>query len=211
MGIHHRDPQQCARSHRRRPGSSGGGDPVPIAGLDFDNGIEFINHDLVAWAGEREIFFTRSRPYRKSDQATIESKNNHLVRRYGFHWRHDTVEASTLLSRLWPVVNDRFNYFTPTKKPTGRATTASGRRKRLYDPPRTPLERLLEAGVLSTGQAEALIAHRAAINPAELAREIQRLQDQLTGLAKRPTLDLVAATTKPLPDTTRGVKLRSTA
>jgi len=177
VGIHHRDPQQCARSHRRRPGSSGGGDPVPIAGLDFDNGIEFINHDLVAWAGEREIFFTRSRPYRKSDQATIESKNNHLVRRYGFHWRHDTVEASTLLSRLWPVVNDRFNYFTPTKKPTGRATTASGRRKRLYAAPRTPLERLLDAGVLSTGQA-----------------------DQLTGLAKRPTLDLVAATTKPLPD-----------
>lgn len=55
--------------------------PFPIAGLDFDNGSEFINHDLVAWAGEREIFFTRSRPYRKNDQATIESKNNHLVRR----------------------------------------------------------------------------------------------------------------------------------
>jgi len=151
--------------------------PFPIAGLDFDNGIEFINHDPVAWAGEREIFFTRSRPYRKSDQATIESKNNHLARRYGFHWRYDTVEASTLLSRLWPLVNNRFNHFTPTKKPTGWATTASGRRKRLYDAPRTPLERLLEAGVLSTGQA-----------------------DQLIGLAKRPTLDLVAATTKPLPD-----------
>jgi len=82
-----------------------------------------------------------------------------------------------LLNRLWPLVNDRFNYFTPTKKPTGWAITATGRRKRLYDAPRTPLERLLDAGVLSTGQAE-----------------------QLIGLAKRPTLDLVAATTKPLPD-----------
>jgi transposase InsO family protein len=185
--------------------------PFPIAGLDFDNGSEFINHDLVAWAGERDIFFTRSRPYRKNDQATIESKNNHLVRRYGFHWRYDTPEALMLLNRLWPLVNDRFNYFTPTKKPTGWATTATGRRKRLYDAPRTPLERLLDAGVLSTGQAEQLIARRAAINPAELARDIQRLQDQLTGLAKHPTLDLVAATTRPLPDTTRGVKLRSTA
>ena len=151
--------------------------PFPIAGLDCDNGSEFTNHDVVAWAGQREIFFTRSRAYRKNDQATIESKNNHLMRRYGFHWRYDTVEASTLLNRLWPLVNNRFNHFTPTKKPTGWATTASGRRKRLYDAPRTPLERLLEAGVLSTGQA-----------------------DQLIGLAKRPTLDLVAATTKPLPD-----------
>ena len=185
--------------------------PFPIAGLDFDNGSEFINHDLVAWAGEREIFFTRSRPYRKNDQATIESKNNHLVRRYGFHWRYDTAEALMLLNRLWPLVNDRFNYFTPTKKPTGWATTATGRRKRVYDGPRTPLQRLLDAGVLSTGQAEQLIARRAAINPAELARDIQRLQDQLTGLAKHPTLDLVAATTKPLPDTSRGIKLRPTA
>jgi len=96
--------------------------PFPIVGLDCDNGSEFINHDVVVWAGQREIFVTRSRPYRKNDQATIESKNNHLVRRYGFHWRYDTVEALTLLNRLWPLVNDRFNYFTPTKKPTGWAT-----------------------------------------------------------------------------------------
>ena len=37
-----------------------------------------------------EIFFTRSRPYKKNDQATIESKNNHLVRKYGFYYRYDT-------------------------------------------------------------------------------------------------------------------------
>jgi len=143
--------------------------------------------------------------------ATIESKNNHLVRRYGFHWRYDTPEALMRLNRLWPLVNDRFNYFTPTKKPTGWAMTSSGRRKRVYDSPRTPLERLLDAGVLSTPQAEELRTYRSAINPAELARDIQRLQDQLTGLVKRPTLDLVAATTKPAPDTIRGVKLRPTA
>lgn len=94
------------------------------------------------------------------------------MRRYGLHWRYDTVEALTLSNRLWPLVNDRFNYFTPTKKPAGWATTSSGRRKRVYDTPRTPVERLLDAGVLSTGQAEQLIARRAAINPAELARDI---------------------------------------
>ena len=54
--------------------------PFAIAGLDCDNGSEFINGDVVEWAGDREIFFTRSRPYKKNDQAVVESKNNPLRR-----------------------------------------------------------------------------------------------------------------------------------
>ena len=60
--------------------------PFEVTGLDFDNGSEFINLDVIGWAAERKIFFTRARPYKKNDQATIESKNNHLVRRLGFYW-----------------------------------------------------------------------------------------------------------------------------
>lgn len=62
--------------------------PFPVLGMDFDNGSEFINHGVVRWAGSLDIYFTRSRPYRKNDQATIESKNNHVVRRYAFYYRH---------------------------------------------------------------------------------------------------------------------------
>lgn len=182
--------------------------PFEVTGLDFDNGSEFINHDVIDWAAGRRIFFTRSRPYRKNDQATIESKNNHLVRRYGFYWRYDTPEALALLNQLWPLVGDRMNYFTPTKKPVGWATDATGRRKRLYDDPRTPLDRLLAAGVLSPAQQAELRQRRDALNPAELGRRIRSLQDRLTGLARDSTLALQATTEKPLPDTGRGVKLR---
>ena len=49
--------------------------PFEVTGLDFDNGSEFINHDVIDWAAGRKIFFTRARPYKKNDQATIESKN----------------------------------------------------------------------------------------------------------------------------------------
>ena len=66
-----------------------------------------------------DIYFTRSRPYKKNDQATIESKNNHLVRKYGFYYRYDTDEERRVLNRLWKLVNDRLNYLTPTKKPVG--------------------------------------------------------------------------------------------
>ena len=184
--------------------------PFEVTGLDFDNGSEFINHDVINWAAERKIFFTRSRPYKKNDQATIESKNNHLVRRYGFYWRYDTPEALALLNQLWPLVGDRLNYFTPTKKPVGYSTDAAGRRRRVYDRPRTPADRLLAAGMLSPAQQRELIAYRDKINPADLARRITTIQDRLTGLARDPTLALQATMDKPPPDTDRGVRLRPT-
>lgn len=182
--------------------------PFEVTGLDFDNGGEFINYDVIDWAADRKIFFTRSRPYKKNDQATIESKNNHLVRRYGFYWRYDNPEALTLLNQLWPLVNDRLNFFTPTKKPIDWSTDAAGRRKRLYDNPKTPFDRLLAAGVLSPAQETELRARRDRLNPADLARNIQSIQDRLTGLARDRTLTLQTETDKPLPDTARSIKLR---
>jgi len=43
----------------------------------------------------------------KNHQATIESKNHHLVRRYGFNYRYDTKTQLDLLDQLWALVNDR--------------------------------------------------------------------------------------------------------
>jgi Integrase core domain len=134
--------------------------PYEVTGLDFDNGSEFLNKAVIKWAAQMEIFFTRSRPYKKNDQATIESKNNHLVRKYGFYYRYDTDEERAVLNRLWPLVNDRLTYLTPTIKPIGYASSADGRRRRLYDAPQTPLQRLLAAGVLSAAQQADLIAYR---------------------------------------------------
>ena len=182
--------------------------PFPVTGLDFDNGGEFINYDVIGWAAARQIYFTRSRPYLKNDQATIESKNGHLVRRYAFYWRYDTPATLSLLNQLWPLVNDRLNFFAPTKKPIGWDTNHAGKRRRIYDTPMTPADRLLAAGVLSKAQETELRARRDALNPAEIARRIQSIQDRLTGLARDATLTLQAAVTPPPPDTNHGVRLR---
>lgn len=93
--------------------------PFMIQGIDCDNGSEFINHEVLKWATDLDIFFTRSRPYQKNDQANIESKNNHVVRRYGFHYRYDTEEERQLLAALWQVVCLKMNFFTPTRTPIG--------------------------------------------------------------------------------------------
>ena len=136
---------------------------------------------------EKKIFYTRSRPYQKNDQATIESKNNHLVRRYGFYYRYDTAHQRELLNQLWPLVCDRLNYFTPTKKPIGYTTDAVGRRRRVYDKPRTPYYRLLDAGVLSPAQETELAAYKASLNVVEIARRISTIQQRLISLAAAPT------------------------
>ncbi len=184
--------------------------PFAVTGLDFDNGTEFLNKAVIKWAGEREIFFTRSRPYKKNDQATIESKNNHLVRKYGFYYRYDTSEERAVLNRLWKLVNDRFNYLTPTKKPVGFGTDAGGRRKRLYDTPKTPLDRLLAAGVLSPAQKAELVAHRDSLNPAAIAREIADLQAVLLKLAKEKTEQLyLASIPSILPNVRSGIRIKA--
>lgn len=182
--------------------------PFAVSGIDCDNGSEFINHDLVGWAGQRDVFFTRSRPYKKNDQATIESKNNHLVRRYGFYHRYDTKQELELLNQLWPLVCDRLNFFTPTKKPVGWTTDTVGRRKRIYDKPRSPYQRLLAARVLNPTQQAQLAAHKAGLRPAEMAHHINLIQQELTRLAAGKTRRLHDQITWQAPDPA-GLKTRA--
>jgi hypothetical protein len=184
--------------------------PFAVTGLDFDNGTEFLNKAVIKWAAQREIFFTRSRPYKKNDQATIESKNNHLVRKYGFYYRYDTAEERTVLNRLWRLVNDRFNYLTPTRKPIGFGTDRNGGRTRLYDTPATPLDRLLAANVLAPSQQSELIAHRDSLNPAAIGRHIADLQTALLKLAKDKTEQLyLASFPSALPDIGKGIRIKA--
>jgi transposase InsO family protein len=184
--------------------------PYEVTGLDFDNGTEFLNKAVIKWASEMEIFFTRSRPYKKNDQATIESKNNHLVRKYGFYYCYDTDEERAVLNRLWKLVNDRLNYLTPTIKPIGYSSGRDGRRRRLYDKPMTPLDRLLAAGVLSPAQESALLAYRDSLNPAAIARQIADLQAGLLRLAKDKTEQLyLSCIPAALPDVKAGIRVKN--
>lgn len=165
---------------------------------------------MVKWAGERGIYFTRSRPYKKNDQATIESKNNHLVRKYGFYYRYDTPEELRVLNRLWKLVDDRLNYLTPTKKPVEWGSDRNGHRKRIYGKPRTPLDRLLAAGVLSPAQEAELIAYRDSLNPAAIGRQIGDLQARLRGLAADKTDALrTAHIPTALPDVCKGIRVKA--
>lgn len=167
--------------------------PFPLRVFDSDNGSEFINHDVADWLQTRDIAQTRSRPYRKNDQAAVESKNNHVVRKHAFHWRYDTAEELALLNELWSLVSLRLNFFTPTKKPTSYATTADGRRKRVYDQPATPWQRVLASGLLTSKQAAGIAARVTGINPADLTRQINKIQLRLIELSQDKTEAMTAS------------------
>ena len=161
--------------------------------FDSDCGGEFINHEVAAWLQARDIEQTRSRPYQKNDQAHVESKNNHVVRKHAFYWRYDTAAELELLNRLWRLVSLRLNFFTPTKKAVGYTTTADGRKKRIYDKPATPWKRLQASGVLDAQHLSAVATRIDGINPADLTRQINAIQMQLLDLAKTKTEALAAA------------------
>lgn len=167
--------------------------PFELRVFDSDNGSEFINHEVADWLQQRDIDQTRSRPYRKNDQATVESKNNHVVRKHAFYWRYDTSEELGLLGQLWPLVSLRLNFFVPTKKPVEYATTSDGRRRRVYDSPRTPWRRVLDSGLLTDDQVTAISRRVDGVNPADLTRQINQIQMRLIELSKSKTEAMAAS------------------
>ena len=62
--------------------------PVPIRGINSDNGSVFSNETLLRYCEDRGIEFTRSRTYRKNDQAWIEQKSSSVARRFAGHERY---------------------------------------------------------------------------------------------------------------------------
>jgi hypothetical protein len=75
--------------------------PFPRAGLDTDNDSVFMNETVKERRYAAGIVFTRSRPYRKNDQAHVEQKNGAVVRRMVGYQRLEGLKAARILARLY--------------------------------------------------------------------------------------------------------------
>lgn len=157
--------------------------PVPVAGIDVDNGSEFMNWGVIAWADRYEIPVTRGRAYRRH----VEQRNGDWVRKHAFRYRYETLAELDLLNELWALVMARKNHLLPCLKAIDWTHTASGRKKRVYDKPRTPYQRLLDANVLDDKTATRLAREHAKLNPAGITRRINQIQQQLIELAAART------------------------
>jgi hypothetical protein len=85
--------------------------PMPLVGLDTDNGCEFIINQLLDYCERNCATFTRSRAYKKNDQAHIEQKNGSIIRRIVGYDRYEGVDSVSALLKLYPVLRLYVNFF----------------------------------------------------------------------------------------------------
>lgn len=152
--------------------------PFPLLGLDSDNGGEFINDQLFRYCEQNEITFTRSRPYRKNDNCYVEQKNYTAVRRYTGYPRYEGDEDLELLNQLYEVLCPYLNFFQPQARLIEKVREGSRVTKR-YDYPKTPYRRLLEDPEVDDLIKRKLKRRYAKLNPAQMMRDINRIQRRL--------------------------------
>ena len=157
--------------------------PFPLQGIDSDNGSEFLNDQLVRYCRTHRIQFTRGRPYKKDDNAHIEQKNWTHVRRLIGWDRYDTPTAVSLFNDLYRhELRLMMNLFQPSVKLLRKERIGS-RLKRVYDTPKTPLDRLRACSGVNPATVAQLLQLRAATDPFVLARTIEQKLDRIADLA----------------------------
>ena len=151
--------------------------PFSILGFDCDNGSEFLNWHLIRYFSEgrsKEIQITRSRPYRKNDNAHVEQKNwSHVRHLFGYD-RFDNPVLVALMNDIYEQEWSLYqNHFMPTQKLIKKERINSKYRKK-YDNATTPYQRILTStDVADEVKMELAILHQT-LNPFELKKAIEK-------------------------------------
>jgi hypothetical protein len=145
--------------------------PFPLRGIDSDNDSAFINDHLLRYTQREKIAFTRSRPYKKNDQAHIEQKNWSIVRRLIGYDRYESVEALNSLNSLYAQLRLYVNFFQPSMKLVAKERVDSKVRKS-YDLAQTPYQRVLGSADVADAIKEDLRRIYLSLNPVALKRSI---------------------------------------
>lgn len=162
--------------------------PVPICGINSDNDSAFINETLIDYCSAQGIEFTRSRAYRKNDQAWIEQKNGAVVRRLMGYDRYSGLVAGQAMAALYAASRLYVNYFQPSFKLRDK-TRIGARVTKTYLPPATPCSRLLDHADVLEAAKDSLIDTRCALDPIALLHRIREAQGALAALSTDTTCD----------------------
>src|SRR5260370_36154661 len=88
--------------------------PWLLRGVDFDNDSAFMNDVVVRWGRKQKLEVTRSRAYKKNDQAFVEQKNGDVVPRLMGYGRFDGSETASGMGRLHAAARLYVNFFQPS-------------------------------------------------------------------------------------------------
>jgi hypothetical protein len=156
--------------------------PMPLLGLDSDNGSEFINQSLYDYCRQGGITFTRSRAWKKNDSAHVEQKNGAVVRQLVGYDRFASKAAHAQLAHVYRLARLHVNFFQPVQKLVSKHRDGA-RVRRVYDRAQTPYHRLCASGVLPPRVREDLEALYQRLRPLQLRRDLEVALDRLWTLA----------------------------
>jgi hypothetical protein len=154
----------------------------PLLGFDTDNDSVFMNETIKDWCEAAQVTFTRSRPYRKNDQAHVEQKNGAVVRRMVGYRRYAGIAAATELARLYRSMRLYVNFFQPSFKLMEKIRDGARVSKR-YHAPLTPFQRVRAHPAVSDAAKDALAAQFEALDPVVLLLDIREAQARLVEIA----------------------------
>jgi hypothetical protein len=121
------------------------------------------------------IIFTRSRPYKKNDNAHIEQKNFTTVRQVLGYQRFDTDEVLTLMNELYRgPLRLYINFFQPSEKCIEKKRVGSRIIKK-YDIAKTPYERVMLHPKTTQKTRDTLTTLFNSLDPFLLRKEIDTL------------------------------------
>lgn len=148
--------------------------PFGLRGIDSDNDSSFINDQILRYCKREKIVFTRSRPYKKNDNAHVEQKNWTTVRKIFGYVRIDTEKQVDLMNDLFSgPLRDYTNFFQPVQKCLEKKRVGA-RRVKKYDRAKTPYQRVLESAGVPDEIKKKLRQHYLSLNPVGLKREVER-------------------------------------
>jgi hypothetical protein len=160
--------------------------PFSLLGLDSDNGGEFLNHHVLKWLQKRPqpVFMTRSRPYKKDDNAHVEQKNwTHVRQCFGYE-RYDNPELVEPMNVLVKgAYGQLLNYFHASLK-LDHKERKGGKVQRIYGTARTPLARVLASAQVSQAAKDRLVRHKASLNPFALKQAVTRSLKRISALRR---------------------------
>jgi len=152
--------------------------PWLLQGVDFDNDSAFMNDVVVPWCREQKLEITRSRAYKKNDQAFVEQKNGAVVRRLMGYGRFDGADTARLMCRLYAAARLYVNFFQPSFKLKEKRREGAKVIKR-YHAPSTPYERALAHPKVPAAGKHRLREQYRTLDPVALLAEIRATQEEL--------------------------------
>jgi len=148
--------------------------PMKPWGIHSDNGSEFMSNHLRRYCQKEKLKFTRSRPYRKNDNAHVEQKNRQYVREVIGYERYETPQDVDWLNAVYACLDTYANLFLPMRKIISK-TRVNGKVRKRYDTARTPLQRLVDSGALEPSVVAKIQADKASADPLRLHEHLEKL------------------------------------